>query len=167
MSRPAPAVAVVVSRYNGSVTDRLLAGALEEYERRGGRRESVVVLDAPGSFELPALALAAARSGSFRAVVALGCIVRGETRHDRYLAQAVTTGLVDVTMRTGVPVGYGVLTVEKASQAHARAGGKKGNKGAESMAAALETVSEIDRLADGGARPVPVRAPDKTARSTG
>src|SRR5262249_12428011 len=95
-SPSSPAVAVVVRRYNASITDRLLAGAREAYAEagfgdgaEGGGSGAVHVIPAPGSYELPALALAAARTGRFRGVVALGCLIKGETRHDRYIAEAV------------------------------------------------------------------------------
>src|SRR5262245_54810465 len=125
-----PPVAIVVSRYNATITDRLLEGARAAYAAAGGDAGALVIADAPGSFELPALALAAAKRARIRGVVALGCLIRGETRHDQYMAQAVAHGLVDVTMRTGIPVAFGVLTTENVEQAEARAGGAHGNKGA-------------------------------------
>lgn len=148
-------MAVVVSRYNASVTDRLLDGARDAYVRRGGAAEDLTVITAPGAYELPALALAAARTGRFRGVVTLGCLVKGETRHDRYIAEAVAQGLVSVTIATGVPVAFGVLTTDTPEQAQARAGGSKGNKGAEAMDALLDTVEQADALrqpARGGLR---------------
>src|ERR1051326_5535806 len=104
---PAPAVAVIVSRYNGSISDRLLAGAKDAYAEWGGDAAVLAVIPAPGSYELPALSLAAARTGRFAGVVALGCLIKGETRHDEYIAHAVAGGLVDVTVATGVPVAFG------------------------------------------------------------
>ncbi len=131
-------VAIVVSRYNAWVTDRLLVGAVEAYERLGGDRSALVVLPAPGAFELPALAGAAFRSGEIDAVVTLGCLIRGETQHDRVIADAVASSLAQISATMG-PVGFGLLTVETAEQAEARAGGAYGNKGAEAMEAALHT----------------------------
>jgi 6,7-dimethyl-8-ribityllumazine synthase len=141
---PPPPLAIVVSRYNASITDRLLEGALAEYRARGGAPTAVDVFPAPGSYELPAIALAAAASRRYGAVVALGCLIKGETSHDRYIAEAVAHGLVEVTMRTGVPVALGVLTVDTPEQAAARAGGSQGNKGREAVAAALETAGVIE-----------------------
>lgn len=141
-----PRVAVVVSTYNRKVTDALRDGALVEYARAGGASGGLAVMLAPGSFELVSLSLSAAVSGRFDGVVALGCIVRGETRHDEYLARAVTQGLLDVTLLTGVPVSQGVLTVNSQAQALARAGGRKGNKGSEAMLALLCTLDQIARL---------------------
>ncbi len=142
-------VAVVVSRYNRSITRRLMEGARHEYARRGGDPASLTVVDAPGAFELPGLCLAAACTGRFAGVLALGCIIRGETSHDRHLADAVANGLVSVTIETGVPVSFGVLTVENVEQAEARAGGPRGNKGAEAMGALLDSVDAIERLRTG------------------
>lgn len=165
-NRP-PAVAVVVSRYNSTVTSALLEGALEAYARRwpGGQPS---VLRSPGAFELVALCAAAARSGAFEAVVALGCVIRGQTRHDTYISQAVAQGLAGLSAELAMPVCFGVLTVENAQQAMARAGlpveaaslgldetpggqrdrspALQDNKGAQAMDAALEAVDEIRRL---------------------
>lgn len=172
--RRVPAVAVVVSRYNGSITDRLLDGALGAYRARGGDALSVRVMHAPGSYELPALALAAARTGRYRGVLGLGCLIKGETSHDQYIAGAVAHGLVQVTVATGVPCAFGVLTVDTADQAAARAGGSYGNKGEESMHALLDTIEQIDalksmddgRAASNGVAPKFGRTlPDKTRRT--
>jgi 6,7-dimethyl-8-ribityllumazine synthase len=133
-----PRVTVVVSRYNATVTERLLEGALTAYAKRveGG---AVDIMVSPGSFELPAVCLAAAREGA-QAVVALGCLVKGETIHDRVIADAVAQGLINVTIVTGVPVTFGVLTVNTPAQAMARSGGKDGNKGEDAMNAALDVL---------------------------
>lgn len=160
-----PRIAIVVSRYNGSVTSRLQEAAIAEYIARGGRRTDVEIYDAPGAYELPALALAAARSGRFAAVLALGCLIKGDTSHDRYIAQAVAQGLVDVTLATGLPVAFGVLTVDNPQQAQDRAGGSKGNKGQEAMSAVLDAVTSIRAIAAGtppGIAETPVDRPDKT-----
>ncbi len=143
-SRPAPPVAIVVSRYNPSVTQKLLEGAVDAYATRGGRSASI--LAAPGSYELVSLAHAAAKTGRFKGVVALGCLVKGETRHDEYIASAVAHGLVQASIDAGIPIAFGVLTVDTPKQAKARAGGKKGNKGAEAMHAVLDTIDAIEAL---------------------
>ena len=150
----APAVAGGGGRYNASITDRLLSGAREAWAEAGwgGQPEAMRVVPAPGSFELPALALAAAGTGRFRGVLALGCLIKGETSHDRYIAEAVAHGLVSVTIATGVPCAFGVLTVDTPGQADDRAGGSEGNKGADSMLALLDTITQIDALRAGGKR---------------
>ncbi|TVQ59402.1 MAG: 6,7-dimethyl-8-ribityllumazine synthase [Phycisphaerales bacterium] len=135
-------VAIVVSRYNSWITDRLLQGAVEEYSRLGGPAAPVMV-HAPGAFELPVIAHALAATGRYDAVVALGCVIRGETSHDRHIAQAVSGGILQASIATGVPIAFGVLTVETEEQAEARAGGKEGNKGAEAMRAAVETAQTL------------------------
>lgn len=166
-SASGPAVALVVSRYNSSVTDRLRDGALREYlSRNPGEPAGVLVVEAPGAFELPALCLAAVRTGRFDGVVAIGCLIRGETPHDRYIAQAVAQGLVAVTIQTQVPVAFGVLTVNTPRQARERAGGKRGNKGQEAMAALLDTIGQVRRLRGEMVTPSAVasKAPDKAAR---
>lgn len=147
-----PRVAVVVSRFNGSITSALLKGAVAEYVKRGGEADSVAIFDAPGSFELPQIALVAAKSGKFEGVVALGCLIRGETRHDRHIAEAVARGLMVVSLKTSVPVAFGVLTVENAKQARARAGGKRGNKGEQAMAAVLDAAECVGAIRDGASR---------------
>ncbi|MCW5766346.1 MAG: 6,7-dimethyl-8-ribityllumazine synthase [Phycisphaeraceae bacterium] len=139
-------LAVVTSRYNHEVTGPLLGGAIDAFAAAGGDPDALTLVDAPGSFELLALCGAAARSGRFDGVVALGCIVKGQTRHDEYLAAAVTTGLGLVSAQTGVPIGLGVLTVETQRQALERAGGPIGNKGAEAMEAVLLTLEAMRSL---------------------
>lgn len=143
-------VALVVARYNQWITDRLRDGAAETLERLAGDRASLTEIGAPGSFELPVLARAAVESGRFHAVVCLGCLIRGETDHDRHIASAVATALASLSTgnATGpaVPVAFGVITANDAEQAEARAGGAMGNKGAEAMEAALHTLGAIRAL---------------------
>lgn len=146
-SRGLPRVAIVVSRYNATVTDELEAGALAAWEDVGGRRNDVTLVPAAGSWEIVPLAMAACDREDIDGVVTLGCIIRGETTHDRILADAVAKGLIDVMMTTGKPVSLGVLTVENVAQAQARAGGDQGNKGAEAMLALVETWRAMMRLA--------------------
>lgn len=139
-------IAIVVSRYNASVTDALCAGALHAAREHG--RVACDVLDASGAFEVVPIAASAARSRRFDAVVAIGCIIKGETIHDRVLGDAVTQGLASIAIATGKPVGLGVLTVDTPAQARARAGGSardsyRGNKGAEAMHAALHTLETL------------------------
>lgn len=141
-----PRVAVITSSYNATVTDALREGAVREYVSRGGRSSDLTLVSAPGAFELPAISHAAAQTGRFAGIVALGCIIRGETSHDRYIAQAVANGITQSTLETGVPIAFGVLTTDTPEQALARAGGDKGNKGCEAMAALLETIDAVASL---------------------
>jgi len=139
-------VAVVVARYNAWITDRLREGAVAELARRVPDRGEAVVIPVPGSFELPVAAAVAARSSRFHAVVTLGCIIKGETTHDEVIAHAVAGQISAIGVETGKPVVLGVLTVNTAQQAEARAGGSAGNKGAEAMSAAIDTLAAITAL---------------------
>jgi len=98
-------------------------------------------------------------------VVAIGCLIRGETRHDRYIAEAVAHGLTQVSLKTGVPVSFGVLTVDSGKQARARSGGEKGNKGSDAMGAVLDAIAEIAAIRTGSPSPTTLHgAPDKAAK---
>ncbi len=139
----APRIAVVVSRYNASVTDRLLAGAIGEADRRGPC--VVDIWHAPGAFELPTLADRALTGGRYAGAVTLGCIIRGATSHDQHIAVAVTQGVMQVSLKHGRPVTLGVLTVNTPEQASERAGGVHGNKGTDAMGALLDVLGVIDQ----------------------
>lgn len=139
-------VAVVVAKYNAAITDRLRDGAVGELARIVPGRGEAVVVPVPGSFELPVAAAVAARSAKFHAVVTLGCIIKGETVHDEVIAHAIAGQIAAVGVETGKPVVLGVLTVNTIQQAEARAGGVHGNKGAEAMAAALDTLATLHAL---------------------
>jgi 6,7-dimethyl-8-ribityllumazine synthase len=134
------AVGIVVSRYNGDITQRLLDGALEELEQHGVLPEAVEVMPVPGAFELPLGAMALARSRRYACVLALGCVIRGDTPHFDFVSAEAASGVQLAALETGVPVAFGVLTCDTAEQAHARAGGVHGNKGVEAARSALEMV---------------------------
>jgi 6,7-dimethyl-8-ribityllumazine synthase len=134
-------VAVVVSRFNGEVTSRLLASALDELEFAGVMRDSVTVMPVPGAFELPLGAMALAKTRRFACVVALGCVIRGETPHFDYVAGEAASGLQLAALETGVPVSFGVLTLESADQADERVA-----KGAEAVRTALEMADLFAQL---------------------
>lgn len=137
----APRIAVVYSRYNLTITQSLAFAAIETCAERTGFTPAV--FEAPGSYELTSLCMAAARTGRFDGIVALGCIIKGETSHDQHIAQAVAHGLTNVTLLTDVPVAFGVLTTNTLKQANERAGlGKdpSNNKGHEAMLALLDTL---------------------------
>lgn len=158
--------AVVVSRYNASITDKLLEAALDAFAQRCPDAPAPAVIDAAGAFELPAVCSAAAATGNYDGILAIGCIIKGETSHDAHIASAVARGLVQITLQTGVPVSFGVLTVDNPDQARARAGGDRGNKGRDSMLALLDTVATIDALRS-GATSVAVKSdmPDKAEQT--
>jgi 6,7-dimethyl-8-ribityllumazine synthase len=135
-----------VSRFNDNVTTRLLEGARDALRQAGVKDAHVDVVWVPGAFELPVAAEAAAASGRFDAIVALGCVIRGETAHFEYVAGEASRGLGNVALAHRIAVGFGVLTTETLEQAFARAGGPAGNKGAEAATAALEMAAILERL---------------------
>lgn len=137
--------AIVISRFNETVTARLLAGAVACFDDNGFQEGQVSVYSVPGAWELPVAALHAARAG-FAGVVAIGCVVRGDTPHFDYVAGGAADGLARVSVETGVPIAFGVLTTETMDQALDRAGGKHGNKGYEAAATVLEMVDLIGRI---------------------
>jgi 6,7-dimethyl-8-ribityllumazine synthase len=139
-------VAVLVSRYNELVTTRLLDGARAALRDAGVADDAVDVVWVPGAFELPAAAAAAAGTGRYACLVALGAVIRGDTPHFDYVAGEATRGLGDVAVRHALPVGFGVLTVDTMQQATDRAGGAAGNKGYEAAEAALATADVIAQL---------------------
>ena len=141
------AVGVVVSRFNGVVTSKLLARALEELDSAGVRREAITVMVVPGAFELPLAATALAKTRRFACVVALGCVIRGDTPHFDYVASEAASGLQLAALETGVPVSFGVLTLERVEQADPRV-----DKGAEAVRSALEMADVFSQLRAAAAR---------------
>jgi 6,7-dimethyl-8-ribityllumazine synthase len=141
------AVGVVVSRFNGAVTSRLLERALEELELAGVRREAITIMVVPGAFELPLAATALAKTRRFACIVALGCVIRGDTPHFDYVASEAASGLQLAALETGVPVSFGVLTLERVEQADARY-----EKGGEAVRSALEMADVFSHLRAAAAR---------------
>lgn len=139
--------AIVISRFNANVTDRLLMGARACLEEHGARNGDVDTFSVPGAWELPVAALHAARTG-YAAVIAIGCVIRGDTPHFDYVAGGAAQGLAEVSVNTGVPVVFGVLTTENLEQALDRAGGKAGNKGWEAAQTALEMADLIATMGE-------------------
>jgi 6,7-dimethyl-8-ribityllumazine synthase len=140
-------VALVVARWNDVVTSRLLAGALDGLLRHGADEANIDILKVPGSFELPQAVGKVTALRRHDAVVALGCLIRGETPHFDLLAAEAAKGLAQAGVTSGVPVIFGVLTCDTMEQAIDRAGGKAGNKGWDAALAAIEMVSLYRRLA--------------------
>jgi 6,7-dimethyl-8-ribityllumazine synthase len=138
--------AVVVSKYNDFVTDRLQTGALEALATAGVDRDEVTVVRVPGAYELPLAAQHAAESGRFDAVVCLGCLIRGETPHFEYISSAVSQGLTAAAAATGIPITFGVLTTNSVEEALARAGDGPTNKGHEAAIAAIEMAEVVAQL---------------------
>ena len=148
-------VAIVAARFNAGLVDQLVDGATRAWAVHGGKPGELLVERTPGAFELPLAALKFAASGEYHAVIALGCVIRGDTPHFDYVAGECARGLMDAGLATGVPVIFGVLTTENQAQAEERADLRRMNKGGESMQAALEM---IDLLAPFGARKATPRA---------
>jgi len=138
--------AVVVSKYNDFVTERLQAGALAALAAGGVESSDITVVRVPGAFEIPLAAQHAADSGRFDAIVCLGCLIRGETPHFEYISSAVSQGLTSAAAATGVPMAFGVLTTNSVEQALARAGDGPGNKGHEAAVAAIEMAEIVAQL---------------------
>ena len=138
-------IAIIVSRFNESVTSKLLEGAKQELLDSGINPDDITIAWVPGAHEIPVVAKVFAEQG-YNAVVAVGCVVRGETAHFDYVAGECCRGLTNVSLEFNISVANGVLTVENGEQAYARAGGKKGNKGAEAAAAAIETLNVLKAI---------------------
>lgn len=152
---------IVSSRFNSFITDRLLAAALDALERGGAQEKNVDVVRVPGSFEIPIVAKKLGASGRYHAVIAIGCILRGETSHYEYIASEVARGVQLAQLDTGVPMIFCVLTCDTLEQAIDRAGLKSGNKGAEAGQTALEMANLMRKLVP----PAAFRGPKRHVRS--
>lgn len=146
LHRAAGRFAVVVARFNALVTERLLAGALDAFERHGVGSERVDVVYVPGCFEIPPVARRLAESGRYAAVVCLGAVIRGDTSHFDYVAGQAAAGVARAGYDSGVPVIFGVLTTDTVEQALNRAGVKAGNKGYEAAVDAIEMADLVAQL---------------------
>lgn len=142
--------ALIVSRFNSFVTERLLAGALDALQRTGAAEADIEIVRVPGSWEMPAAAAVLARQKRFDAIVCLGAVIRGETPHFDYIAAEAAKGLAQVSLETGVPVAFGVLTTNTLEQAIDRAGAKSGNKGYEAAMTAIEMANLLRSLRQSG-----------------
>jgi len=142
--------AIVASRFNSFIVDKLIDGAIDALVRHGADPANVTVVRVPGAWEMPAVAARLARKDRFDAVLALGAVIRGSTPHFDYIAAEVSKGLAHIAMSSGVPVAFGVLTTDTIEQAVERAGTKAGNKGFDAAMSALEMVSLGRALTDLG-----------------
>lgn len=138
--------AIVVSRFNQFITERLLDGAIDALRRHGVDDKKITVVWTPGAFELPVAVKRVAESGKHDAVIALGCVIRGGTPHFDYVAGEAAKGIGHAALNSGVPVLFGVLTTDTIEQAIERAGTKAGNKGADAALAAIEMASLLGKL---------------------
>ncbi len=138
--------AIVAGRFNDFITEKLVGGAVDYLTRHGARREDMLIVRVPGAFEIPLAAKKLAACAEYDAVVCVGAVIRGATPHFDFVAGECAKGLAMVSLESGVPVGFGVLTVDTLEQAVERAGSKGGNKGVEAAAAALEMVRVLQQL---------------------
>jgi 6,7-dimethyl-8-ribityllumazine synthase len=138
--------AIVVGRFNEHITKNLLDGALDALDRHGGDLDDVRVVHVPGSWEIPVAAQKCARSGDYDAVICLGAVIRGQTPHFDYVCSGATSGLMQTSLDTEVPVLFGILTTDTVDQAIERAGTKAGNKGRKAAEAAIEMASVMPKL---------------------
>ena len=134
-------VGIVAARFNEFITSKLLSGALDGLVRHDVREEDIHVAWVPGAFEIPTAAAALAKSGKYDAVICVGAVIRGDTTHYDYVCNEVSKGIAQISLSTGVPVLFGVLTTENIEQALARAGSKAGNKGYDCALSAIEMVN--------------------------
>ena len=145
-STPSGRFALVAGRFNGTIVEDLVAGALDGLGRHGVSDTAIDLVRVPGSFEIPFVAQKLAATGKYAAVICLGAVIRGETSHYDHVAGDAAGGVARASLSTGVPVIFGVLTCETLEQAIDRAGGKAGNKGFESALAAIEMVNLLRQL---------------------
>jgi len=143
---PSGRFALLVGRFNSFVVESLVSGALDTLRRHGVSDENISVIRAPGAFELPLVAKKLAQTGRYDALIALGAVIRGGTPHFEYVAGECTKGLAQVSLEYGLPLAFGVLTVDSIEQAIERSGTKAGNKGAEAALSALEMLSLLSQL---------------------
>lgn len=135
---------ILVGRFNSFITERLLEGALDILYRHGAKENDITIIRAPGSFEIPLVAQKAAASKKYDAVICLGAVIRGATPHFEYVSAEVSKGIANVSLKTGCPVIFGVLTTDTIEQAVERAGAKSGNKGADAALTAIEMVNLLE-----------------------
>lgn len=139
-------IALVASRFNDFIVERLIGGATDYLERHGLSPENMDLVRVPGAFELPLVCKKIASSGKYNGIVALGAVIRGATPHFDYVCAEATKGLAHVILESGLPIGYGLLTCDSIEQAIERAGSKAGNKGWDAAAAMLETIRVLEKL---------------------
>lgn len=139
-------VAIAAARFNADIVERMVEGAVSAWERHGGSAADLTLVRAPGAFELPLVARKLAQSGRFDAVIAMGCVIRGDTAHFDFVAGEAARGIADAARDTGLPVIFGVLTTENVEQALERADPARMDKGGEALEAALEMVQVLRRI---------------------
>ncbi|HBD93132.1 MAG: 6,7-dimethyl-8-ribityllumazine synthase [Spirochaetes bacterium GWF1_31_7] len=141
-------IGIVIARFNSFITERLLEGAIDCLRRHDYKDESITIVKVPGAFEIPLACQKLSQSGKYSAVIALGAVIRGETPHFDFVASEVSKGLAHVSMQTGIPNIFGVLTTDTIEQAEVRSGAKGGNKGFEAALTAIEMIDVVENIAN-------------------
>ena len=139
-------VALVASRFNDFIVDKLLGGAVDYLVRHGLEKENLTIYKIPGAFEMPVVVKRLALKKDYDGIVCLGAVIRGATPHFEYVSSEATKGIAQVSLESGIPVGFGLLTTDTLEQAIERAGSKAGNKGVEAAAALLETIRVLEQI---------------------
>lgn len=137
---------IIASRFNDFIVDRLIGGAVDYLVRHGASREGITIIRVPGAFEMPIIADKVAKAGKCDAIICVGAVIRGATPHFDYVCSEATKGIAHVSLGTGMPIGFGLLTTDTLEQAIERAGSKSGNKGVDAAAAALETLQVLRQI---------------------
>ncbi len=137
---------IIVSRFNSIFTERLLEGALDALYRHGASEDKITIARVPGSFEIPLAAKKMAENKKYDAVICLGAVIQGATPHAKYISAEVTKGIAQISLQTGIPIAYGVITPDTLEQAIERSGSKAGNKGWEAAMSAIEMVNLVKEL---------------------
>ncbi len=138
--------AIIATRFNDFIVDRLISGATDYLLRHGASADNITIVRIPGAFEMPIAAQKLAKSNKYDGIIAVGAVIRGSTPHFDFVSAEATKGLAHVQLETGIPVGFGLLTTDNLEQAIERAGSKAGNKGVEAASALLETVKVLGQL---------------------
>ena len=138
--------ALVASRFNDFIVDKLVGGAVDYLVRHGAKEENLILVKVPGAFEMPVVAKKLAQKKEYDGIICLGAVIRGATPHFDYVAAEVSKGIAQTSLELGIPIGFGVLTTDTLEQAIERAGSKAGNKGAEAAAAVLETIRVLEQI---------------------
>lgn len=134
---------IIISRFNEFIGSKLLSGAIDELKRHGTCEDNIEIIWVPGAFEIPLIAKKAAKTGKYNAIITLGAVIKGSTGHYDYVCAEVSKGIASVSLETGVPVIFGVLTTDNIEQAIERAGTKSGNKGADAAKSAIEMANLV------------------------
>jgi len=145
-SAPNVKIAIISSRFNSLVTDKLVAGALDALKRHNFTDKQITLYKVPGAFELPVTVNKIINRGGYDGIIALGAVIRGETPHCDYVAAEVSKGLANISIKNHIPLGFGILTTDNMDQALNRAGGKAGNKGAEAALTVIEMINLFSQI---------------------